>query len=102
LEEGFEVNTRKTRFMRQGVRQQLAGIVVNDYANVRRGEYERLKAILYNCLREGPGSQNRAGKSDFRSHLRGRIGYVEMFNAARGQKLRALFDRIEWQNKQQS
>ena len=37
LEEGFEVHTRKSRFMRQAVRQQLAGVVVNEHPNVQRG-----------------------------------------------------------------
>lgn len=96
LEEGFEVRTRKSRFMRQGVRQQLCGVVLNDHPNIRRIEYERLKAILCNCVRHGPQSQNRDGHSDFRGHLRGRIGYVEMLNAARGRKLRAMFDKIKW------
>src|SRR5262249_24103120 len=33
LEEGFAVHTRKTHIMRQGVRQNLAGIVVNQRTN---------------------------------------------------------------------
>jgi hypothetical protein len=56
LEEGFEIHTRKTRFMRQGVCRQLAGIVLNVHPNVRRREYERLKALLYNCARHGSES----------------------------------------------
>jgi hypothetical protein len=97
LEEGFEVHTRKSRFMRQGVRQQLAGIVVNDHPNIRRDEYDRLKAILTNCARRGPAAENRDGHADFRGHLAGRIAYVAMLNPARGQRLRALFARIRWQ-----
>jgi hypothetical protein len=97
LVEGFEVHTRKTRFMRQGVRQQLAGVVLNVRPNVRRNEYDCLKAILTNCLRHGPASQNRAGVPDFRAHLAGRIAYVGMLNAARGQRLHALFERIQWE-----
>jgi hypothetical protein len=96
LEEGFEVHTRKTRFMRQGVRQQLAGVVVNRRPNVPRGEYDRLKAILCNCVRHGPASQNRAGRPDFQAYLAGRIAYVQMLNAARGRRLRTLFDRVAW------
>jgi len=98
LEEGFEVRTRKSRFMRQGVRQQLCGVVLNDRPNIRRTDYERLKAILYNCVQHGPQSQNREGHSDFQSHLRGRIGYVAMLNPARGRKLRAMFDKIGWES----
>jgi hypothetical protein len=95
LEEGFTLQTRKSRFMRQGVRQQLAGVVVNAHPNVRREEYDRLKAILTNCVRHGPSSQNRAGHEDFRGHLAGRIAYVTMLNPARGRRLHALFAQIQ-------
>jgi hypothetical protein len=96
MEHGFTLHTRKSRFMRQGVRQQLAGVVVNAHPNVRREEYNRLKAILTNCVRHGPASQNRDGHADFRCHLAGRVAYVGMLNPARGRQLRALFDGIQW------
>jgi hypothetical protein len=96
LEEGFEVHTRKSRFMRRAVRQQLAGVVVNERPNVSRDEYDRLKAILTNCMRHGPASQNRANSVDFRGHLLGRIAYVAMLNPTRGAKLRELFGKICW------
>jgi hypothetical protein len=97
LEEGFEVHMRKSRFMRRGVRQQLAGVVLNAHPNVPRDEYDRLKATLHNCTTRGPGTQNREGHPDFRGHLAGRIAYAAMINPARGQKLRELFDRIRWE-----
>jgi RNA-directed DNA polymerase len=96
LEEGFEVHTRKSRFMRQGVRQQLVGVVVNAHPNLRRDEYDRLKATLHNCVRFGPASQNRAGHADFRAHLLGRVAHLTMLNAARGRRLQALLERIQW------
>src|SRR5262249_4157661 len=36
------------------------GVVANAHPNVRWNEYDCLKAILYNCVRHGPASQNRA------------------------------------------
>lgn len=96
LEEGFEMHPRKSRFMRQGVRQQLVGIVVNSHPNVRRDEFDRLKAILHNCRIRGPASQNHDGHDDFRSHLLGRVAHVAMLNPGRGQKLRQVFDQIAW------
>ena len=96
LEEGFAVNHRKTRIMRQGVRQQLAGVVVNQKPNLRRGELELLEAILTNCVRLGPAAQNRARLPNFRAHLEGRIGFVAMINPIQGQRLGALFHAIEW------
>jgi RNA-directed DNA polymerase len=96
LEEGFEVYTRKSRFMRRAVRQQLAGVVVNERPNVKRADFDELKATLCNCVRHGPASQNRVGRADFRAHLLGRIAFVRMLNPARGAKLRRWFDRIAW------
>jgi RNA-directed DNA polymerase len=96
LEEGFRVNPHKTRVMGRGVRQQLAGIVVNEKVNLRRRDLELLEAILTNCVRLGPESQNRGRLRDFRAHLEGRIGFVEMVTRVQGQRLRAIFDAIQW------
>jgi hypothetical protein len=96
LEEGFEVHTRKTQFLRRGVRQRVAGVVVNVRPNIDRREYDRLKAILCNCVRHGPASQNRDGIADFRAHLWGRVGYTTMVNPRRGRRLRELFERVRW------
>jgi RNA-directed DNA polymerase len=95
-EERFEVNHRKTRVMRRSSRQTLTGIVVNDKLNIRRDEYDRLKAILTNCANRGAASQNRDAHADFRAHLIGRIGYVRTVNAQRGAKLHSIFERIDW------
>ena len=96
LEEGFRVNTRKTRVMREGTRQQITGLVVNRHANVGRDEYDSLKAILTNCVRHGPASQNRDGKASFRDYLAGRISYVMMVNPNRATRLQQLFQAIAW------
>jgi len=96
LEEGFQVNHHKTRIMSQGVRQHLAGLVTNERLNVGRAEVDRLKAILTNCVRQGAAQQNREGHADFRAHLAGRVGFVVTINAAKGARLRRVFEQIEW------
>jgi hypothetical protein len=96
LEEGFAVNHRKTRIMRQGVRQHLAGLVVNQHMNVSRANFDTLKATLTNCARLGPESQNLAGHANFRAHLEGRVGFVESINPVRGARLRAILKRIRF------
>jgi hypothetical protein len=95
-EEGFVVHHRKTRIMRQGVRQHLAGLVANDHVNIMRADFDRLKAILTNCLRLGPSSQNRDGHPRFRAHLEGRVAFVEMINPVKGQRLRKILAGINW------
>ena len=95
-DEGFQVHHRKTRIMRQGVRQYLAGIVTNERLNVMRGDFDKLKAILTNCVRHGAESQNRERHPAFRQHLNGRVGFVEMVNPKKGTRLRRIYEKIEW------
>ena len=96
LEEGFRVQHRKTRVMRQGVRQYLAGLVLNERVNTVRADYERLKATLHNCIQHGPESQNREGHAAFRQHLEGRVEFVASVHPQRGERLRAMLGRIAW------
>ena len=96
LEEGFAVQHRKTRVMRQGVRQRAGGVVLNRKTNIARDEYDRLKAILHNCVRYGPRDQNRAGVPNFPAHLAGRVAYVSRLNPQRGARLLALFEKVDW------
>ena len=97
MAEGFEVNFRKTRAMHKSDRQILTGIVVNERTNIQRNEYDRLKAILHNCTRFDPDSQNRDRHRDFRAHLLGRVNHVKNLNQQRGARLQALLERFQWQ-----
>jgi RNA-directed DNA polymerase len=96
-EEGFTVHHRKTRIMRQGVRQHLAGLIINQHANIVRTDFDRLKATLTNCVRLGPESQNHEAHPHFRLHLEGRLSFVQMVNPAKARRLRAIFEQIRWQ-----
>jgi RNA-directed DNA polymerase len=96
LAEGFAIRHRKTRVMRSGAQQSIAGLIVNHHINVPRSEYERLKATLHNCRHFGPESQNRAKHPRFREHLQGKIAYVAMTHRQRGAKLQKEFDQITW------
>ena len=96
IEEGFTVQYRKTRIMRRSTRQHLAGLVTNQRLNVRREDYDLLKAILTNCIRHGPATQNRDHRPHFREHLAGRIAFIESIHPEKGIRLRRLFDTIDW------
>jgi RNA-directed DNA polymerase len=95
-DEGFSVNHAKTRIMRASVRQHLAGMVVNRRLNIRRTDFDSLKAILTNCVRHGPESQNRDGRPHFREHLAGRISFIAGIHPQRGKRLSAVFEQIKW------
>lgn len=96
-EEGFAVHYRKTRVMRRGVRQHLAGVVINEHVNVVRADFDRLKATLTNYVRYGPATQNRNGHPAFRSQLEGCVTFVEMINPLKGARLRRIFEKIHWE-----
>jgi hypothetical protein len=95
-EERFTVQHRKTRIMRQSVRQHLAGLVTNQRLNVQRSDFDVLKATLTNCVRHSPETQNREAHPYFREHLQGRVAFVESINREKGMRLRAIFNQIRW------
>lgn len=97
IEEGFEVNFRKTRIEYASQRQLAGGIVINEKKNMRRQDYDRLKAILFNCVRFGPASQNRERHSSFRESLLGQVNWVKQLNAVKGEKLMSIFRKIDWE-----
>lgn len=99
LEEGFSAHYRKTRMMRQGVRQYLVGLSINRKPNLARRDFDRLKAVLTNCVRYGPAGQNREGHPFFRMHLEGRVSFVQMVNPQKAARLRVLLEKIEWPEK---
>jgi hypothetical protein len=96
LTEGFLIRHRKTRVMRSGKQQSITGLIVNRRLNVSRASFDRLKAVLHNCRRFGPESQNRARHPRFREHLQGKIAYVRMAHQERGARLQSVFDEIDW------
>lgn len=94
--ERFMVNFDKRKVFRNNQQQNVTGVVVNQRPNVSRKEFDRLKAILHNSVKQGPASQNREQVEHFDAHLLGRIAHVSQLNAQRGQKLMELYRQIDW------
>lgn len=94
--ERFSLNKRKRKVIRNNQRQTVTGVVVNTHPNVARRDYDTLKAILTNCIRRGPSTQNHDRHESFSAHLQGRIAHVVQLNPARGERLRRLFEQINW------
>ena len=94
IEEGFVLNHRKSRIIRAHQRQQLTGVIVNQFPNIDRRYYDRLKAILTNCVRFGLESQNHENHEFFYAHLAGSVNYVSTLNRNRGAKLRKILEQI--------
>lgn len=95
-DEGFRVNEDKTSLRSAAQRQFVTGVVVNVHPNVPRPEYDRLRAILHRLAIDGPGSHDPGQPVDLHAHLRGQVSWVSALNPHRGEKLRRLLDRIDW------
>lgn len=95
-EEGFLINHSKTFTKTRSQQQCLTGIVVNEHPNISRKEYDKIKAILYNCQRYGANSQNRNQHHNFQDFLKGKIAYINSINPSRAQKLQNMYEKIQW------
>lgn len=93
---GHAASPGKLWVRRPGAQQLVTGLIVNDGPSVPRAQRRALRAMLHNCARHGPASQNRDGHPHFAAHLLGRIAHVAAANPAHGAALRAAFRRIAW------
>ncbi|MFY2562517.1 reverse transcriptase family protein [Corallococcus terminator] len=82
-QEGFSENAAKRRVMRQGGRQRVTGLTVNQRVAIPRDERRRFKAILANCRKHGVESQAR-GRPNFPAWLEGYAAYVHMVHPELG------------------
>lgn len=95
-EEGFALNHHKSRSATRAGAQRLCGLTCNEHPNLPRREFDRLKALLHRCVRDGP-SAHAHGSDDFRAHLLGRVAWARQVNAAKAARLARDLARIDWQ-----
>lgn len=73
-EEGFVINTDKTRLMGQGNRQAVTGVVVNKTLGLSRQERRRLRAMVHRL------HQKAGAPAEDHARLEGKIAYLAMLN----------------------
>lgn len=93
-DEGFAVNEKKTRVLRQSDSQNVTGIVVNHRPGVPRDVVRRLRAILHRAKTEGLAAQNSHNHPHFEMWVRGMIAYIHMVNPTQAAPLRAAFEAL--------
>jgi RNA-directed DNA polymerase len=92
--EGFEIHAKKTRVMREGARQKVTGLVVNQApadrpaARVPRKTQRELRAAIRN--RE----LGRPGQGESLEQLKGMAAFVMMTDRARGSAFMERIDRL--------
>ena len=108
VDEGFEVNEDKLRILRNGRRQKVTGIVVNQKANIDRRDIRKIRAVLHNCKQDGIRGQATlwAEKEkqmrhprlytakEFKKSMGARINFIKMVNPEVGDKLLTEFHTI--------
>jgi RNA-directed DNA polymerase len=82
-DDGWAVNERKTRIMPCGGRQRVTGVVVNEFANIARKDFDLLKAQVHRY------SQLPTRDAAQRAQLLGQLAWLGQFHPARAEKLRA-------------
>jgi retron-type reverse transcriptase len=85
-EEGFTLNSAKTRLMRRGRRQSVTGVTVNEVLGVSREERRRMRAALHQLRMAQQRGDNEPGVA---ARLEGKLAYVHMLNASQARRLRA-------------
>lgn len=84
-EEGFTINRKKTRVMRQGRQQAVTGVVVNSVMGLSRKERRKLRAAIHHLQKEKEQGQVNPGKI---ASLKGKLAYLSMLNKEQADALR--------------
>ena len=82
--EGFRVNRAKTRIRRNGSRQEVTGVTVNQIAGLSRKERRRIRAALHQA---GLAGGLQALPVAERRRLQGRLAYATMLNPQQAARL---------------
>jgi len=93
-DEGFVVNEKKTRVLKQSSAMAVTGVIVNRRPGARRRDVRRLRAILHNSRKHGLASQNRADDPHFEARIRGQIAFIRMLNPDQSRPLLAALNAI--------
>ncbi len=103
--EGFVVHPDKTRVLRRSGRQEVTGIVVNEFPNVERKILRRFRATLFQVEKDGPEGKRWGSGGDVIASLDGFASFVMMVNEEKGSPLhertQALIRKYQagWQGK---
>lgn len=94
----FKINTKKTKVMRYFQRQYVCGAVVNVKVNLQKSERNKLRAMVYNCNKNGIEAE--AAKSGlsadlFYSKLMGRLNWFSQLNPTAGARLKSKLKEVD-------
>ncbi|MBQ8617346.1 MAG: RNA-directed DNA polymerase [Clostridia bacterium] len=100
-EEGFVVNSKKTRVARKGQRQEVTGLIINSGKACVPKEYKRkIFQEIYYCQKFGvTNHQEHIGDDHryYKEHLYGKAYYVHMIEPHIGKKMLSELDKVNWE-----
>jgi RNA-directed DNA polymerase len=101
---GFNINPRKTRMRFLTERQEVTGLVVNKFPNIKRGFVKEVRMMLHIWKKFGieMASEYYATKhwSDFYESLRGKINFIKLIKTKRDSTYRNLAEKFNVLNGQ--
>ncbi len=106
IENGFQVNSPKTRLQSRSLRQEVTGLTVNRYPNVQRRYIKRLRGILYAWKKYGvestasryfsnyAGNNHKKPNSHQPSFEKIVLGKIEFIGMVKGKKSHVYLDLL--------
>lgn len=108
-EQGFHFNEKKTRLQKQGFRQEVTGLLVNEKVNVQERYIKQLRMWLYYWERYGYERANafflkqyladkgyvKKGKPDMANVIAGKLDFLKMVKGSKNSLLNKLCERHE-------
>lgn len=98
-DEGFQINTTKTRISYQHHRQVVTGLTVNKGLNIPRDMKKKLSQEIYFCKKYGvQGHLAQTGQtySNYKHYLLGKAYFIKMVNKELGEKFIRRIAEIAW------
>ena len=94
--EGFTINYEKVRLHDQGSSQRVTGLVVNEKVSIERNKKKFLRAIVYNILKNGPLTENRANDIFFKERILGLLGFARTVDPKFADPLLEKLKTVNW------
>ena len=93
-DENFRVHPGKTRIFRQGRRQEVTGLTVNQRVNVSRKTLRNFRATLFQIERDGPAGKRWGNGGDVIEAIEGFANFVAMVDPPKGHAFQEQVARI--------
>ncbi len=98
-EEGFRINSLKTRAMYQNRKQMVTGLIVNNKISVPKEKIRKLRQDIYYIKKYGVTDHNKKRKckcKNIKEHLYGLAYFIEMVDSDKGKKYIEELNKINW------